>query len=112
MNRSMKNRTDRKSRRREEIIGRVTSLDAARGRLEIADERNPRRVWIELRGTRMRDLVDSDGDGSKSIRDLFPGDRLKLKVVNGPTGGLRAQSLWRLGRQGPTGGLKPLAAMS
>ena len=103
-------KANRRTGQREQIFGRITAIDVMTNRLELEDERHSRTIWLDLRGARMRDLVDSDGDGERSIGDLFPGDRLKIRAVHVHDGSIRVHSLWRLGNQGPAGGLRPLAA--
>lgn len=96
------------SRETQEIFGRLTALDPGRGRIEIEDERSPRRVWLDMKRARLRNLSDGDGDGRPSLTDLFPGDRVRVRAVLGSGGSMKAKVLWRLGPQGPAGGLSPL----
>ena len=105
-------RSFRKRRSRdatEELVGRLTALDVGRDLVEVEDERSNRRVWIDLHKTRMREVVDSDGDGRRSITDLFPGDRVRIVAEAVGDKLPRARSLRRLGPQGPVGGLSRLA---
>ena len=93
----------------EEVIGRLTALDPINDRIEVEDERSSRRLWFDLSGARLRNLEDSDGDGRRSITDLFPGDRVKVLADKGAESMRRARSLRRVGPQGPVGGLRRLA---
>lgn len=93
---------------REEVIGRLTELDPKGERAEVTDERSNRRVWLDLSRTRLRDVTDSDGDGRRSITDLFPGDRVRVVASRSEGETPVARSLWRLGPEGPVGGLRRL----
>lgn len=94
----------------DEVIGRLTILDAEASRIEIDDERSGGSVWVDLSAARMRDMVDSDGDGQASITDLFPGDRLRVIGKRDGSGTMHARSLWHLGPHGEPGGLSRLAS--
>ena len=92
----------------EELVGRLTELDPKGERAEVTDERSNRRVWLDLSKTRLRDVIDSDGDGRRSITDLFPGDRVRVLASRSEGKVPVAKSLWRLGPQGSVGGLRRL----
>lgn len=94
-----------------EVIGRLVALDSDREQIEVQDERSPRNIVVDLKGARLRNVFDADGDGRHSIRDLFPGDRVRVITRSGVSGGrVEARTLWRLGPRGPLGGLRGLAA--
>ena len=105
-----KTRAKRKSKQEsQEIVGRLTTLDPTLSRIEVEDERSPRKVWIDMKKARLRNLVDGDGDGQASLTDLFPGDRVRVMTATATEGGMRAKILWRIGPQGPPGGLSPIS---
>ena len=94
-----------------EVIGRLVSVDSDRQEIEVEDERSPRSVMVELKGARLRNVFDADGDGRHSVRDLFPGDRVRVITRSGVHGRrVQARTLWRLGPRGPLGGLRGLVA--
>ena len=94
-----------------EVIGRLVAMDSDRQEIEVEDERSPRSILVDLKGAKLRNVFDADGDGRHSVRDLFPGDRVRVITRSGVSGGrVQARTLWRLGPRGPLGGLRRIAA--
>ena len=86
-------RKDAQASATEEVIGRLTALDPINDRIEVEDERSSRKLWFDLSEAKLRNLEDSDGDGRRSITDLFPGDRVRVLADRGAES-LRRNLFW------------------
>ena len=89
------------------LQGRVVHLDVDQACLEIEDERSIDRLRVGLRGARFAGLTDLSGDGQIDARDIFPGDRLRIRARTTQSG-LLARRVEMLSSPGPAGGLRRL----
>ena len=85
---------------RERIVVRVE--DAGRPELRTGSE-----VTVDTRGCRL-DVSDGDGDGRPSLTDLFPGDRIRVELIDAEGTPPAARRIEQRGPRGPVGGLRRL----
>lgn len=65
-------------------------------------------VPVSLHGARLR-LPDADGDRSTSLRDVFPGNEVEVRLSRrGESGELVARALSHVAPEMPVGGLRRL----